>query len=258
MAIYNGGLNIKNVSIVENGSGNAITGISADGNVLTVTRGSVYDKTAGTLNGVVLVQNPSYSNGYVRIWADNESGYIELKNENKGSESILWQIDAFNNQLRFVRNGATVPGFIDDKGIHGAVWNDLADSIPVDEDCVLEAGYCYCFNNEHYTKSSRYLDDGIIGIHSDTYGFQMGNEADKKKMDVAVAGFALAYVDKDYKPGTPLTCTENGYLTEIKREDKIEYPERIVATYWKSEPADEWGSNSRKVKVNGRKWVKVV
>ncbi len=77
-------------------------------------------------------------------------------------------------------------------------------------------------------------------------------------MDVAVAGFVLAYVDKEYKPGTPLTCTENGYLTEIKREDKIEYPERIVATYWKSEPADEWGSNSRKVKVNGRKWVKVV
>lgn len=258
MAIYNGGLSIKNVSIVEDGSGNAITGISADGNVLTVTKGRVYDKTAGTLNGVVLVQNPAYSNGNVRIWADNESGYIELKNENKGSEGIKWHIDAFNNQLRFVRNGTAISGFIDDSGIHGAVWNDLADSIPVDEDCVLEAGYCYCFNSGHYTKSSRYLDDGIIGIHSDTYGFQMGNEANKKKMDVAVAGFALAYVDREYPTGTPLTCTENGYLTEIKLRDKIRYPERIVATYWKSEPADEWGSDSRKVKVNGRKWVKVV
>ena len=46
--------------------------------------------------------------------------------------------------------------------------------------------------------------------------------------------------------------------TEIKKEDKIEYPERIIATYWKNEPADEWGSDSRKVKVNGRKWVKIV
>ena len=86
----------------------------------------------------------------------------------------------------------------------------------------------------------------------------MGSEDGKKKMNVAVAGFVLAYVDKEYKPGTPLTCTENGYLTEIRREDKIEYPERIVATYWKNEPADEWGSDSKKVRVNGRKWVKVV
>lgn len=149
-------------------------------------------------------------------------------------------------------------GLIHGSAVENAVWNDLSDSIPVDDDCELEHGYCYCFNGERYTKSSRYLDEGIIGIHSDTYGFRMGAEEGKKKIDVAVAGFVLAYVDKEYKPGTPLTCTENGYLTEIKREDKIEYPERIVATYWKSESADEWGSESRKVKVNGRKWVKIV
>ena len=143
-------------------------------------------------------------------------------------------------------------------GVYNAVWNDLADCIPVDDECKVEPGYCYCFDGEKYYKSTKYLDEGIIGIDSDTYGMNMGRKPDLNQMDVAVAGFVLAYVDKDYKPGTPLTCTENGYLTEIKREDKIEYPERIVATYWKSEPADEWGSNSRKVKVNGRKWVKVV
>ena len=102
------------------------------------------------------------------------------------------------------------------------------------------------------------MDEGIIGIDSDTYGMNMGHKPGLNQMDVAVAGFVLAYVDKEYKPGTPLTCTENGYLTEIKKEDKIEYPERIVATYWKSESAEEWGSESRKVRVNGRKWVKVV
>ena len=142
--------------------------------------------------------------------------------------------------------------------MYGAVWNDLSDSIPVDDDCELECGYCYCFDGERYTKASRYLDDGIIGIHSDTYGFKMGSEEGKKKMDVAVSGFVLAYVDKEYKPGTPLTCTKNGYLTKIKFKDKLRYPEKIVATYWKNEPADEWGSDDRKVKVNGRKWVKVV
>ena len=149
-------------------------------------------------------------------------------------------------------------GIKSDIGVYNAVWNDLADCIPVDDECKVEPGYCYCFDGEKYYKSSKYLDEGIIGIDSDTYGMNMGHKPGLNQMDVAVAGFVLAYVDKEYKPGTPLTCTENGYLTEIKREDKIEYPERIVATYWKSELADEWGSDSRKVKVNGRKWVKVV
>lgn len=149
-------------------------------------------------------------------------------------------------------------GIKSDTGVYNAVWNDLADCIPVDDECKVEPGYCYCFDGEKYYKSSKYLDEGIIGIDSDTYGMNMGRKPGLNQMDVAVAGFVLAYVDKEYKPGTPLTCTENGYLTEIKREDKIEYPERIVATYWKSESAEEWGSDSRKVRVNGRKWVKVV
>ena len=149
-------------------------------------------------------------------------------------------------------------GIKSNTGVYNAVWNDLADCIPVDDECKVEPGYCYCFDGEKYYKSTKYLDEGIVGIDSDTYGMNMGRKPGLNQMDVAVAGFVLAYVDKEYKPGTPLTCTEDGYLTEIKKEDKIEYPERIVATYWKSEPADEWGSDSRKVKVNGRKWVKVV
>lgn len=149
-------------------------------------------------------------------------------------------------------------GIKSNTGVYNAVWNDLADCIPVDDECKVEPGYCYCFDGEKYYKSTKYLDEGIVGIDSDTYGMNMGRKPGLNQMDVAVAGFVLAYVDKEYKPGTPLTCTENGYLTEIKKEDKIEYPERIVATYWKNEPADEWGSDSRKVKVNGRKWVKVV
>ena len=142
--------------------------------------------------------------------------------------------------------------------IYNAVWNDLADCIPVDDECKVEPGYCYCFDGEKYYKSTRYLDEGIIGIDSDTYGMNMGHKPNLNQMDVAVAGFVLAYVDKEYKPGTPLTCAENGYLTKIKLKDKIRYPERIVATYWKNEPAEEWGSDSRKVRVNGRKWVRIV
>lgn len=176
-----------------------------------------------------------------------------------GAKTFADTTDSTNNTSGavIVSGGLGVAGNIYAGAVYGAVWNDLSDSIPVDDDCDLEHGYCYCFDGEKYSKSSKYLDDGIIGIHSDTYGFKMGAEEGKKKMDVAVSGFVLAYVDKEYKPGTPLTCTKNGYLTKIKLRDKIRYPEKIIATYWKSEPADELGSGSRKVKVNGRKWVKV-
>ena len=149
-------------------------------------------------------------------------------------------------------------GIMSATGVYNAVWNDLADCIPVDDECKVEPGYCYCFDGEKYYKATKYLDEGIVGIDSDTYGMNMGHKPNLNQMDVAVAGFVLAYVDREYKPGTPLTCTKNGYLTKIKLRDKIKYPERIVATYWKSEPADEWGSDSRKVKVNGRKWVRIV
>ena len=148
-------------------------------------------------------------------------------------------------------------GIKSNTGVYNAVWNDLADCIPVNDECKVEPGYCYCFDGEKYYKSTKYLDEGIIGIDSDTYGMNMGRKPNMNQMDVAVSGFVLAYVDKEYKPGTPLTCTENGYLTEIKKEDKIEYPEKIIATYWKNEPTEEWGTKERKVKVNGRKWVKI-
>lgn len=141
--------------------------------------------------------------------------------------------------------------------VYGAVWNDLSDSIPLGEGDIVEAGYCYGFDGEHYTKTSEYMQQSYMGIHSDTYGFKMGTEGEKEKFDVAVSGFVLAYVDKEYPVGTPLTCTVDGYLTEISKEDKRENPDMIIARYWKSEPNEYWGTGERRVKVNGRKWVKI-
>ena len=110
--------------------------------------------------------------------------YASDSNYNAGNNST-------NSSIHF-----TTGGSIYASSVYGAVWNDLSDSIPVNDDCELEHGYCYCFDGEKYFKSSKYMDKGIIGIHSDTYGFRMGNEEGKKKMDVAVSGFVLAYVDK--------------------------------------------------------------
>lgn len=239
MAIYNGGLSIVDLRQTEN-----------------------------TWSGQQTITSPYLNQQYgkVEIGADSESGYVNLFNNDMRKENNYAHLDMCNNLFRVVKFTADgnqyVPFQVDNEQVlcskvTGAVFNDLADAIPVGEGDVLEAGYCYGFDGEHYTKTSEYMQKSYIGIHSDTYGFKMGYEEGKEKLNVAVSGFVLAYVDKEYKPGTPLTCTENGYLTEIKREDKIEYPERIVATYWKSEPADDWGSDDRKVKVNGRKWVKI-
>ena len=153
-----------------------------------------------------------------------------------------------------ISGGLGVVGNIYGGSVYNAVWNDIADCIEVD--CELEAGYCYSFDGEHYYKSNEYMDMGCIGIHSDTAGFHVGKKGGNE-MEVAIGGFVLAYVDKEYKVGTPLTCTKDGMLTEIKLADKRDYPERVLATYWKSEPNEEWGSDTKKVNVNGRKWVKI-
>lgn len=158
--------------------------------------------------------------------------------------------------LRVVGGIAATSG-IKGGSIYNAVWNDLVDAIEVPADTDLEYGYCYCFDGVSYYKSRKYLDNGIIGIHSDTAGFIMGLKDSVKEMYVAVSGFVLAYVDKVYKSGTPLTCTENGYLTEIRKQDKLENPEKIIATFWKPEPAETWGTEEKTVQVNGRMWVKI-
>lgn len=156
-----------------------------------------------------------------------------------------------------ISGGLGVQGNIYGSKVWGCVWNDLADCIDVPENTDLEYGYCYCFDGENYYKSTKYLDNGIIGIHSDTAGFCMGRRENEKQMNVAVAGFVLTYVDKEYSVGTPLTCKENGILTKLKEEDISKNPHKIVGTFWKTEPNDLWGPEGKEVEVNGRMWVKV-
>ena len=156
-----------------------------------------------------------------------------------------------------ISGGLGVQGNIYGSKVWGCVWNDLADCIDVPESTDLEYGYCYCFDGENYYKSTEYLNDGIIGIHSDTAGFCMGKKENEKQMNVAVAGFVLAYVDKEYSVGTPLTCKENGILTKLKEEDISKNPHKIVGTFWKAEPCEKWGAEGKEVEVNGRMWVKV-
>lgn len=169
-----------------------------------------------------------------------------------------WSTDAnvssgTNNTMKsiyFDSNG----GITGDK-VYNAVWNDIADCIEVPEDVELIPGRCYVFDGSIYRPSKEYLDKDtlIFGIHSDTYGYGLGYNQDRHQIFAAVGGFVLAYVDQDYPAGTPLTCAKDGYLTRISDEDKIKYPERIVASFWKPENNHYYN----KLLVNGRKWVKI-
>ncbi len=63
------------------------------------------------------------SGAKVEIGQDGESGYVNIHNVDQGSSATFWHIDAWCNQLRFVRSGSTVPGYVDSSGVWGAVAN---------------------------------------------------------------------------------------------------------------------------------------
>lgn len=138
--------------------------------------------------------------------------------------------------------------------IFNSVWNDIADCITVD--CELESGYCYMFDGKHYNKTTKYADDRYIGIHSDTAGFYVGQKGGNE-LHVAIGGFVLAHVDKEYPVGTPLTCTSGGRVTKMKKLDTLLRPYRIIGTYWKPETEKTWGPKGQGVRVNGRHWIKI-
>lgn len=222
-----------------------VTGV----NISRDARGHV---TGLTVDSIRMPSNPTSDfdyRGKANTWS--------AVNTFSASSTVSASSGSGSGTINITAGGLWAAGGICGNKVYNAVWNDLADCIPVDDDCETEPGYCYCFDGEKYYKSSKYLDDGIIGIYSDTYGMHMGYKPDLKQIPIAVAGFALAYVDKEYPVGTPLTCTENGYLTKIEKSDKIEWPEKIIATYWKNEPEEYWGDKDNKIKVNGRKWVKI-
>lgn len=140
--------------------------------------------------------------------------------------------------------------------VWNAVWNDVADfQLLADK---LEYGRCYFDTKDGARICTQRCQMSVIGIASDTFGYGVGAGANpNKEVPIAVAGWVLAFVDKEYECGTPLTNDEFGNLTEITRHEKMEYPERIVAIYKRKEMDQFWGPENTKIAVNGRHWVKV-
>jgi hypothetical protein len=140
--------------------------------------------------------------------------------------------------------------------VWGGVWNDIADFQDLNDELV--PGKCYVDTPAGAEICSERCQMAVIGLASDTFGFSVGSDERKKKqVPIAIGGWVLAYVDKEYPTGTPLTNDGYGFLTEMTLEEKRNYPERLVATYKKPETNSKFGPAGKEIEVNGRHWVKV-
>lgn len=146
--------------------------------------------------------------------------------------------------------------------VYNAVWNDYADFIPL-ENFEGDPGKCYYMNEEGMIiPTDMYCAKGTLGIHSDTFGYCPGGldpdsetPLNEQGLILAVAGFVLAYVDKEYPTGTPLCSSKEGALTKMKAKDRMLHPERLVGTFFRTEAREKIYND--KVTVNGRCWVKL-
>jgi len=146
--------------------------------------------------------------------------------------------------------GGTISGF---SKVYNAVWNDYADYISLEGPTPIIPGRVYSYNGHFHQIASSYAEMGVIGICSDTFSFVAGHKEDEFQVPIAVCGFVLAYVDKVYPSGTPLTSATDGGLTEMTLETKMKFPERLLATFYKEEKSTAWYG----IEVNGRHWVQV-
>lgn len=142
--------------------------------------------------------------------------------------------------------------------VYNAVWNDIADFFEVENEVEVQPGRAYVLDEDGNARLSNcYMEEGIIGIASDTFGYGLGKKDIANEIPIGVAGIVLAYVQPNLRPGTPLTVGPNGVLVEMKPQDKPLYPERIVATFYRKEDRQTLGEGDNQIQVNNRCWVKI-
>lgn len=192
---------------------------------------------------LLIIGNPAYG-GAARL-------YSATINTNDGTITN-WN----GNDLVMSQNKSTVAGQFKAEKVWNAVWNDYADFQRLNDR--LEYGRAYRDHADGAKICTERCQMAVMGIASDTFGHAVGQGANSgAEVPIAVAGWVLAFVDKEYPCGTPLTNDEQGRLTEMTMDEKRNYPERLIAIYKKKESAEFFGTEAHKVAVNGRHWVKV-
>lgn len=137
--------------------------------------------------------------------------------------------------------------------VENSTGNDVADYLPIEEGAIIQYGRVY--TRDPSTKKVRLAKKGekAIGIASDTCGIKVGKNPKESQVPIAIGGWVLAYVDKEYKPGTLLKIGEKGILTKASKFDQIFNSFLVVASYDRIELSELWHGKE----VDGRHWVKV-
>jgi len=153
-------------------------------------------------------------------------------------------------------NRLNYDGYLYATRIYNSIYNDFADFQPMVSDGEKIYGECYYETGEGLQRCFTRCQKGVVGVASDTYGMAAGVRSDMKNMvPIAVAGWVLAFVDYEYKIGTPLVNGRDGWLTKARWYEKLLFPERTMGTFMGDETAKYWGVDN--ILVKSRSWVKV-
>jgi len=145
-------------------------------------------------------------------------------------------------------------GYLYATRVYNAIYVDIADFHALNDK--LEYGKCYYDTPDGAKICNKRCQKSMIGMASDTYGFGIG-AAKTQNVPIAIGGWVLAYVDKEYESGTVLTNNNDGTLTKMKWWQKLLHPERMVAIYHKKEKEETWGPKDAIIIVDNRHWVKI-
>lgn len=180
---------------------------------------------------------------------DNTGNYYLLGVDSKDPGQVQSTITYDNLYIEMKSDGA----WLRTDYVVNAVWNDIADYLNVDED--LEIIYGRAYTRDPKTNKVRLAqkNEKVIGLASDTCGFQLGKNDKEHQIPIALGGWILAYTDKNYKPGTLLKVGKKGILTKASKLDEIFNPSRIIASFDRVEKEETWHGKV----VDGRNWVKI-
>lgn len=221
--------------------------------------------SAGTMTDYTELQTPSDAvlsvngdTGTVILNQDDVGdGSTYVRTENNFTDARASKLDGMTPDTSASANSICkrdASGDIYANKVYNAVYNDLADFVNCLDETV-QYGKCYRWTNDGgATICTEWCQKGVMGIASDTYGFALGMT--EGKLPLAVSGLALAYVEAGCEAGDCLTNNADGILVRMTDDEKMKYPERILATYMNKEEAEFYGMRNEVV-VNGRHWVKV-
>jgi len=228
-----------------------INGISFDGsdnititanvpNALTI--GTGLSGTSSTFNGssAVTVSLLDIAAGSTNVGALKYNGTTVSNGTFNGSSTAPTNTTRLNYE-----------GYFYATKVYNAVWGDIVDFVEFNNNIKIEYGKVYTRNECGEVVLTSKYGQSALGIASDTFGIGVGDKSIPNQIPIAVCGFVLAYVDKQYKFGTPLTPAKNGILTKAKWYTK---KHRIIAIYDRPENNNEWN----KIKVNRRNWIRII